>query len=430
MRRAAIRATRAASCVGLLLLMLMAGSAHAGGIFLYEFGTSEVGYASAGYSARADAPATILTNPAGMTRLDGIQLQLGLQAAYGSLTFVPNTATTVSGNDGGNAIGFLPNVSAFATFAPWNDFRFGFGVTSNFGLLAKWDDGWVGRYYGTEAGLLAVSFLPSVAWHIAGGLSVGVTFNAMFGVMKQTVALHNFEPNASDGALGVQANTWGFGANVGLMYEFTKGSRLGILYTSPVSLSFGATPNFHNVGPLLAQKIAASGLTTANIALGLTVPQTVMLSFFQALTEQWALMADVGWNNWAAFGAAQVSLSNPDTQHSLTVQAGFINTWHGALGGQVQLSEPWQLHFGIAFDSSMTTDQDRTLMLAIASAWRFGLGAKWFVHQNWTLGLDYEFMWAGSPSVTQSRGLAGTVSGTYANTWFQFVAFNFIWKGG
>ncbi|MGO8969458.1 MAG: OmpP1/FadL family transporter [Myxococcaceae bacterium] len=414
--------------VGLLAGVLVAGTAHAGGVFLYEVGTSDVGYASAGWAARADAPVTILTNPAGMTRLDGIQVQVAGELLYANLTFAPNSSTTVSGTNGGNAVGFLPNGSVFATFAPWNDFRVGFGFASNFGLAAKWEDDWVGRYYTTQSALLGLSILPSVAWHVAGGLSVGVTFNAMYGYLKDVVAIPNLEPNAADGALGIQSSTWGFGANVGLMYEFSKGSRIGITYTSPVSLSFAATPNFHGLGPLLAQKLG--GLTTANINAGLTVPQTVMLSFFQAITEQWAVMGDVGWQNWAAFGTVELGVSNTDTSHSLTTNIGYLNTWHGALGAQVQLSEPWQLDFGVAYDSTMTNDQNRSLSLPIGDAWRFGVGTKWTLNANWTFGLSYEFLWGGNPSVDVSRIPSRVVSGTYANTWFNFIAFNFIWKGG
>ena len=415
---------------GVLLGVLLAGTAQAGGIFLYEIGSSDVGYASAGWAARADAPSTLFTNPAGMTRLDGIQVEVAGELVYGSLTFAPNSATTVIGNNGGNAIGVLPNGSLFATFAPWSDFRVGFGVVSNFGAAEKWNDNWVGRYYTTQTTLFGLSILPGVAWHIAGGLSVGVTFNAMFGILKDTTAVQNLEPNAADGALGISTNTWGFGADVGLLWEFTKGSRVGITYTSPVNLAFGAVPTFHGLGPGLSAIVARNNFAAANLNLGLTVPQTVMLSFFQALNDQWALMADVGWNNWAAFGTVEVGLTN-ENSHTITTNIGYTNTWHGALGAQVQLSERWQLDFGAAYDSSMTNAENRSLSLAISDQWRFGVGAKWAANSNWTFGLAYEFEWWGSPSVDVSRGpLAGTVSGSYANSYLQFFAFNFTWKGG
>ena len=416
---------RAAAAVASVLLC---GTAHAGGAFLYEVGTPDVGYASAGWAARADGPVTLFTNPAGMTRLEGIQIQVGAEALYGAFTFAPDAGTNVSGNNGGNAIGFLPNGSAFVTFAPWNDFRVGFGVVSNFGLSEKWNGGWVGRYYVTQSTLIGLSILPSIAWHVAGGLSVGVTFNAMYGYLKSTAAVQNIEPNSTDGGLALQSSTWGFGGNVGLLYEFSKSTRLGLSYTSPVNLSFSATPTFTGLGPGLSAAIHAAHLDTASIGLGMTVPQTVMLSLFQAINEKWAVMGDVGWQNWAAFGTVdvQVTSSNPK---SLTTNIGYSNTWHGALGAQVQLSEPWQLDFGIAYDSTMTTASNRSLALAVGDAWRFGLGTRWSANANWTLGLAYEFLWGGSPSVDVNRGpLAGRVSGSYANTWFQFLAFNVAWK--
>jgi long-chain fatty acid transport protein len=421
------RGTGGPATAGVAALLLLSGTAQAGGLFLYELGTPDVGYASAGWAARADGAATLLTNPAGMTRLEGIQIQVGAQGLYGALTFAPDARTTVSGNNGGNAVGFFPNGSAFATFAPWSDFRVGFGVASNFGLSEKWESGWVGRYYSTQSTLIGLSILPSIAWHVAGGLSVGVTFNAMYGYLKQTAAVQNIEPQAADGALAVQSSTWGFGGNIGLLYEFSKGTRLGLTYTSPLSLSFSATPSFSGLGPGLTAAIHAAQLDTASINLGMTVPQTVMLSFFHALNEKWAVMADVGWQNWAAFGTVDVQVTSANPK-SLTTNIGYTNTWHGALGGQVQLSKPWQLDFGVAYDSTMTTASNRSLSLAVGDAWRFGVGVRWAL-ANWTLNLAYEFLWGGSPSVDVSRGpLAGTVSGGYANTWFQFLAFNVAWK--
>lgn len=414
-------------CLGVAAVVL-AGPAHAGGVFFYEVGTPDVGYASAGSAARADGPSTLLTNPAGMTRLEGIQVQVGAQATEGLFTFAPNSKTNVDGNAGGNAVGFSPNASAFATFAPWNDFRVGFGVVSNFGLSENWQSGWVGRYYATQSSLLGLSILPSVAWHIGGGLSVGVAFNAMYGVLKQTAAVRNTEANSADGTLGVESNTWGFGGNVGLLYEFSKGSRVGLSYTSPVNLSFSSTPHFTGLGPGLTAALQASHLDTTSIDLGMTVPQTVMLSLFQAVSGQWAVMADVGWQNWATFSTVEVQVTSANPA-SLTTNVGYSNTWHGALGGQVQLSEPWQLDFGIAYDSRMTTPSNRSLALALGDAWRFGLGARWAANNNWTFGLSYEALYGGSPGVDLDRGsLAGRVAGSYAKTWFEFLAFNLTWK--
>ena len=97
---------------------LLPASASAGGFLFYEVGTAEIGLASAGAAARASSPSTLLTNPAGMVRLEGTQVQVGTSLVYGHLQFAPDSQTDarLGTNDGGNAVGVLPSFGAFASF--------------------------------------------------------------------------------------------------------------------------------------------------------------------------------------------------------------------------------------------------------------------------------------------------------------------------
>src|SRR5512134_2611800 len=100
-----------------LLGALVPGPAVAGGAMLYEVGTADVGLASAGYGARAQDASTVLTNPAGMTRLQGTQLLLGAQLLYGDLGFSigQGTSQELGTGDGGNPVGWFPGGSMFLT---------------------------------------------------------------------------------------------------------------------------------------------------------------------------------------------------------------------------------------------------------------------------------------------------------------------------
>jgi long-chain fatty acid transport protein len=93
-----------------LTIVFAWGTAYAGGIGLYEFGTPDVGLASAGFAARAQDASTVFTNPAGMSRLDKSQILGGAQALYGNLKLSPGSGSTISGNDGGNALGLIPRL--------------------------------------------------------------------------------------------------------------------------------------------------------------------------------------------------------------------------------------------------------------------------------------------------------------------------------
>jgi long-chain fatty acid transport protein len=99
----------------LWLGVLGAGQAVAGGLLLYEVGTADVGLASAGWGARAQDASAILTNPAGMTRLEGSHALLGVQALYGDYGFSigPGTSPGLGTADGGNLVGSYPDTGIF-----------------------------------------------------------------------------------------------------------------------------------------------------------------------------------------------------------------------------------------------------------------------------------------------------------------------------
>ena len=63
-------------CSGLLFSSLT----HASALYFYEIGTEDTALAGAGQAARAGDASTIVTNPAGMTRLPDHMVTGGLQA--------------------------------------------------------------------------------------------------------------------------------------------------------------------------------------------------------------------------------------------------------------------------------------------------------------------------------------------------------------
>lgn len=415
----------------LMLETLLAGAAlvsalataQAGGIALYEIATPDVGLASAGYAARADDASTLFKNPAGMSRLEGVQFQGGLQALYGSVSFSPdaNTSARLGTGDGGNAIGWLPGGSMFIVAPLGKKWRVGLGSFSYFGLAEDYGNDWVGRYYVEKSALLGMSIMPSVSFQATDWLSIGAGLNAMYGYLNSEMAVNNGV--GPDGQMKLKDSTWGFGANVGAMIQAGEKTRFGLTYLSAVDLDFKATPSFTGLGPVLGAILA----NPSELNLGLTAPRSVMLSACHALNEQWALMADCGWQNWSQFGYVQAGVEAGGTT---TLNLKYQDTWHGAVGAQYRASEKWLLSGGVAFDSSAVDNANRTVTLPMGRAWRFGLGAQYQLSPSVNLGAAYTFIWAGDMSVDQGADLSlrGRVSGSYDDAWFSFATLNLTWK--
>jgi long-chain fatty acid transport protein len=405
-------------------------AALAGGIDLYEIATPDVGLASAGYAARAQDASTVFKNPAGMSLLQGAQFQGGLQLTYGDVAFSKDVGATSpllrGDNNGGNAIGALPAGSLFFVQPLSDKFAVGMGALSYFGLAEDFSDGWVGRYYVQKGTLLGMSLLPSASFKATDWLSVGAGLNAMYGYFDSKVAVR--VPGSSDGMMQLRDDTWGFGANAGVLVTPREGTRLGVTYLSPVKLDFKDTPSFSG----LPRGLSALLDNPAQLNLGMTVPQSVMFSVYQDLNEKWALMANVGWQNWQQFGKVDVAVDSSTgliaNAAPTTIALHYQDTWHGALGAQFKVSEAWRLSAGVAYDSSAVSDANRTLSLPMGQAYRAGLGAEWQVSKAMNLGAAYEFLWAGDMPVTQSSAYRGTVAGAFDNAWFSFFTVNLTYR--
>ncbi|HOB98493.1 MAG TPA: outer membrane protein transport protein [Verrucomicrobiota bacterium] len=414
--------------VGLIAVAFAAPPVWAGGIALYEIGTADVGLASAGYAARAQDASTLFKNPAGMSQLGTPQLQAGLQLLYGDVEFNKDSDGTGpllrDDSSGGNAIGALPGLSLFYVHPLSEKAAVGFGSLSYFGLAEDFGDDWVGRYYVQKGSLLGMSLMPAASYKVTDWLSIGAGFNAMFGYLDTEVAVRQL--TSSDGQMKVKDNTWGFGANAGVLIEPVKGTRIGLTYLSPVDLNFKDKPGFKGLNPA---GLGALPLlrNPPKLNLGVTVPQMVMAGVYHELNEKWAIMADVGWQNWKALGKVDVQVDSADAA-GLTTKLDYKDTWHGAAGVQFKPNGRWQFSGGLAYDSSAVSDSNRTLSLPMGEAYRFGLGAIYRWKENVDLGFGYEFMWLGDMPVVQESVYRGRVSGSFDNSWFSFLSGNVTWR--
>lgn len=413
------------------ILALLGSRAIAGGLTLYEISSRDLGLASAGYTARAQDASTVLTNPAGMMRLAGNQATAGAQLLYGNASFSQHGATnTAGGGSGGNAIGWFPGASAFVSHRVAPQLAVGFGLAGNFGLSLEYDDHWVGRYYGREATLLGLSLLPSVAYLVNDRLSVGVTLNAMYGIFKNEVAVNNLSPGLADGVFRLDDRRWGWGANLGLLYELSEDTRFGLTYTSPVNLNFKPNARFSGLGPGLNAVLTKRGLLGAQIDLGVTVPQGLLASVVQRIDPRWSVLGSIGWQQWSKFGKVDVGIEGNDLKET---SLDFKDTWHAALGAQYRVDNARTLDFGIAYDSAFQASSNISPLLPANSAWRFAIGLHNQVDKGFSWGAAAEYLYGGTLNVNKrsilpvALGGRGDLVGSYNNTGLLFLSAHANW---
>lgn len=426
--REAIR-RRAGHLLAILAALIPGAALQAGGLYLYEIGTRDAGLASAGWAARADDAGTLATNPAGLARLTRPEFIVGAQPLYLDLEFDPDENTTVSGSDGGPA-SWIPSGGLFYARPVDDRWAWGVGVYGNFGLGIDYGTGWVGRYYVDEVTLQALAFQPTLSYRISDRWSIGAGIVGLYGVLDQRARVRNLEPGTPDGRLKIDDEQFEITGNFGLLFEPATSTRFGLQYLMETKLEFEDNPRFTGIGPLLSQVLENAGLVGAELGLDLTYPNRLILSGYHEVNDLWAVMGNVGWDQWSEFGKVDVLVAGEDTT-TLTFDRNYEDTWHAAVGAEYRRSDRWRFSGGIAYDSSPVKDRYRTPDMPVGEAWRFGVGAEYRVRDDLTISGTYALVWSGDLDMDVNRGpFAGRVSGEYRDTAIHALGLIFNWKYG
>ncbi len=408
-----------------LMIGLLPLSGYAAGLWLYELGTPDMGSASAGRVALATDASTAGINPAGMTRLDRSQMLAGFQMLYVETEFDTDVAEFGGGN-GGNAGGWVPAGSFSYVHKVTPDLGLGISIGSFFGLGLDYGKNWSGRYYVQEAEFLTVGINPGIGYRINEHWSIGAGFSAVNSNLKQKVGIRNLGPDQSDGQLKLEDDDWGFGYNLGILYEHNDRTRLGLTYRSEIDFKYKDAAKVKGLQPPLSGIAEIIDLDGSKLGMEMNLPQAVMFSVYHKVTKQLALLGNIGWQEWSSFGETTFSLSS-ETTTKLNQDRHFDDTWHFALGFQYQIDEPWLLSMGVAYDESPVSDSDRTPDMPLDSQWRYGTGVQYDLSDDMTIGCAYEFLDLGDGKIDQNRGpLAGELAGDYSSNYIHFFNVNLI----
>ena len=419
-------------------LPLLASSVQAAGLYLYETGTPDLGTAAAGRAALAQDASTVMGNPAGMTRLDRSQLTGTLYTVLPSMQFDRGAGTTFSGGKGFNAgvsapssnsAGLpLPGSAFFYVHSLSPDWKLGVGVASGYGGSMNYGKEWAGRYLVQKMRLASGTLNPGIAYRVNDWLSVGAGFSVTYAMLSQTLAIDNRGEQLPDGRMKFKDYDWGFGGNAGILLEPNSRMRFGVTYRSQVDMSFTDRIRFTNIGPGLRRTLERVGVVGGETTLDMTNPQTVMASWYYALTDNLALMGNFGWQNWEQYSDLGISINSETTSRSIQVDQHFRDTWHQAIGVQYRLAPAWLLSAGFAHDSAPVSKFHRTPTAPFDENFRYGVGLQHDLNERITVGAAYEFLDLGDAKIAGLQNPAGAIEGDYSSNHVHFIALNVIMK--
>jgi long-chain fatty acid transport protein len=400
---------------------IAAKRAHAAGPWLYEGGTPDMGTATAGRQALAEDASTARGNPAGMIRLECSEVLIGLQPFQLTLKFDSGSDTDVAGNDGDDAGGFNQAGGLYAVHKLTDDWAVGLYAGSAFALKLNYDENWVGRYQIQRRSLITAHLLPSIAYRLTEWFSMGGGIGLEAGSLYQKTAINNSLDDLPDGRLRFKDESIEPFAQLGILVEPGKGTRLGAIYTSQAEHTFKDGLQLRGLGPMLEAALAAEGLLDNRVEFKVKRPQQVQTSLYQDLNERLAVMASLGWQDFSSFGRVQVSIRSTTTD-SFTSNRNFKDAWHFAFGAKYRLDDSWSASSGIALDTSPVRNQDRTPDAPADRQIRVGAGLQYQRSEKLSFGLTYTYVDLGNGKLDSDGGpLGGRVQGKYKDAHIHFA---------
>ncbi|OQY18708.1 MAG: hypothetical protein B6I36_06340 [Desulfobacteraceae bacterium 4572_35.1] len=389
-------------------------------------------------------------NPASITLLEGQQITAGLHVIDPSTKFKADTATNVlgtslDGNDGGDGgvTAMVPNL--YYTNKLNDKLSIGLGLNAPFGLATDYGKSWVGRYYAVESVVETININPVVAYKVTDQLtlSAGVSAEYMDVTLSSMVdgglvafsAVRNAGGNPMPLAPVVSnpqydvfaentADDWGYGFNLGAMYEFTPNTRVGVAYRSEIEhkvegkIKTKVPVALINLNPLLA-----GAFQNQDVHGTVTLPATASVNVYSKITNKLALMADVTWTDWSSFDKLTINFEGTGiagTTSSTTTEK-WDDSWRYSLGGTFQATDALLIRAGIAYDETPIPDNYRTPRIPGEDRFWVSLGAGYQITQCITMDAAYAHLFVSDSKMEKYASNAedqshGTVVGEFENS--------------
>ena len=365
-----------------LALAFASGGLHAAGFALIEQNASGLGNAYAGAAATAEDASTIYFNPAGMTLLPDRQVVLAGHLIKPKAEFSGVVSPDIGGGQGGDAgdWALVPNAYVAYRLAP--DVHVGIGLNSPFGLKTEYDPGWIGRYQAIKSEIKTVNLNPSIAYRVSDALSIGGGLN----VQWVEATLTQRQPTGGPiPLLEIKGDDFGWGYNLGVLWQASSATRIGLSYRSEVDYKLQGTSRTSDpvVGGL-------NGAVTAKV----TLPDVASLSVFHKLSPEWDLLADVTWTGWSDLddlpirGAVnRTTIYNWDNilRYSLGL------TWHR--------SDKLSLRAGVAYDEAPVSDIYRTPRIPDGARTWVAVGGQYRLSKQAIVDFGYAHLFVNGPSL-------------------------------
>ncbi|WP_299495189.1 outer membrane protein transport protein [uncultured Shewanella sp.] len=415
---------------GMSILSLgTASQALAQGYYIDEQSAKRLGDAFSGGAADASDASTVFYNPAGMVRLDGMQLVGNLSGVYTQTevtmsgnSFDASSASMASAIQGQEQVNLdesflIPSVYFSYQLSP--SWHLGASLNVPYSSGSEFDTDFVGRYFSLKSDITSVNLGLMASYRISAKWSVGFGVNSQYieaeiqnqinssGICQLGVAsgmpsqlcagLDSSGTYTDDGNVKMTGDDLAFGYTLGVLYQLDFDTRVGLNYRSKIShtltgdATISAPAIVGMIEPMLTSRVEGGSVE-------LVTPETLDLSGVYQLNEDWHVQATASWFRWSRFETLDIELDNGG---GFSTAQNWDDSYRLAAGVGFQLTPNWMLRTGMAYETTPVPDDTVSLDFAFGDFYAVSVGASYAFSETLFFDLGYQHTFSFNRDISQ-----------------------------
>jgi long-chain fatty acid transport protein len=307
-------------------------------------------------------------------------------------------------------------LSVFYT-SPINDkWSAGVGLFTTYGLRSDYSDDFEALHFADTAEVRSITLNPAVSYKLNDNLMLGLGLNATFADAEISSAISNSLSPILSGALQTQvpANTsifklegedWGFGWNVGALWQPTDATNIALSYRAETELTLSG-----DVSSQITAELNQPGSLDLNLA------AITELAVNQRLDSQWSVQASLTFTDWSTFEKLEANLN--DGSDFLIKQENFDDSLRASVGVTYILSDELTLRAGYAYDDGVVTVENRSLSIPDTDRHWVSGGFTYSFNDDMSIDGAYVYINGREADIDKTRALneQGTLTSTFVGS--------------
>lgn len=354
--------------LSLIALLLSASMSYGAGFQVAVQGLRQIAMGGTGTAVPWDA-STIFYNPAGLSRLKGMQ-------AYASVQFLMINTKYVQTPTGGYS-----QASQSKVYTPFNVYvggpikkggklGVGLGIYTPFGSGLSWDDDWEGRYVVQSISMQTIFFQPTVSYRINDVVSLGGGFIYATGNVKFKSAIPIQDQNGKDGFGELKGKGSGVGVNLGVHVKAGERIHVGLNYRSQVEMKVKDGDATFNVPTALQSSFPNTAFETK-----VQLPSVFSIGVGVKPIDDLTITADVNFVGWKSFDTLKFDFAdNTPVLQDRSAPRLYKNTMSLRLGAHYSVNDRLAVMAGAAYDPTPVADGFVSPDLPDADRWQVSGG--------------------------------------------------------